>query len=246
MVTNRYNMKRYAAAAVVATILFVLAVFATRQVVPPLRAAIAGFTETAVHVARLRPPSTFPPPTTDQQVDCAHALAGFEESARLPYFPPNVFGDTPAERFRAAWYANTLCVLGEPPLSPPGSGERRLRFLWLRSFDPAISIRVERVDGLTRLFAIESAHVNRGPVARSVERHVSLLEMRDLDRAVRDLGFWSLPTTRESNGLDGAQWILEISDSDRYHVVDRWSGGELLHIGRLLLSYSGLDPDPIY
>jgi hypothetical protein len=63
-------------------------------------------------------------------------------------------------------------------------------------------------------------------------------------------GLWSMAATEDSNGKDGAQWVLEAAKDGRYHVVDRWSpkGGPIkelaLHI--LELSEYKVSDDKVY
>ena len=136
--------------------------------------------------------------------------------------------------------------MGEPPLSPPAPNNRRIRFLWHRSFHPAISVRIERAAGAASLIATETSDPIGGAVTRQVEIRLSVEQMDSIDSAVASLGYWSLPVTESPEGMDGATWILEVSDADRYHFVTRWNGGELESIGRELLALSELDPSPIY
>jgi hypothetical protein len=78
------------------------------------------------------------------------------------------------------------------------------------------------------------------------ERSLSATEWAEVTGLVDESDFWLLSTTVENFGLDGAHWLLEISEPNRYHIVDRWSGGELEPLGRRLLAISGLEPEPIY
>jgi hypothetical protein len=140
--------------------------------------------------------------------------------------------------------------MGEGPLIAPPAGHARLRFLWLRSFHPGIAVRIERGPAETRLVAVALSGAGGyapGNVARREERALSADEWASVDALVGEAEFWRLTTNdRESAGLDGAEWIVEIAEPDRYHVVDRWDAGELDAIGRHLLALSGLEPEPIY
>lgn len=139
--------------------------------------------------------------------------------------------------------------MGEKSLVPPPPGHTRLRFLWLRSFHPGIAVRIERGPAETRLVAVALSGAGGyapGTVARREERALSPDEWSAVEALVRETGFWRLPTHDESRGLDGADWIVEIAEADRYHVVDRWDAGALDALGRHLLALSGLEAEPIY
>jgi len=49
-------------------------------------------------------------------------------------------------------------------------------------------------------------------------------------------------------GTDGAQWILEGKEHGKYHVVDRWSGGEIENVCKQLIQHTDLKikEDDIY
>jgi len=67
-----------------------------------------------------------------------------------------------------------------------------------------------------------------------------------LEAAIEAMDFWNRPTSVDLLGFDGAQWIVEVATSNRYHVVDRWDAAELEPLGRQLLELSTLDPEPLY
>lgn len=213
---------------------------------PGVSAQVASFVEGAVRVSRVRPPPDFPLPTPDQQLDCRLARESFSERTVLPFLPREYFENEPAGDFRRAWYSNTLCVMGEPPLSSPPPGGRKVRFLWLRSFHPAIVVHVEKDRGKTLLVARETDRPSGGRIVREQERVLSDVQTDAISSLLDEIEFWTLPPTKQSFGLDGAEWILEVSDPTRYHFVDRWGGGELETIGRRLLELSEMEPDPIY
>jgi hypothetical protein len=153
------------------------------------------------------------------------------------------------DNFRRNWYSTQLCAMDEPRLSAPAGKETRIRFLWLRSFHPGISVRVERDARGARLLAVELSGAGGyapGSVAKRLSRSLSEKEWATLEASLAAAGFWSLRTSKQSNGYDGAQWIIEVATPSRYHVVDRWGGGMLQVPGRYLLKLSGLNPTEIY
>jgi len=116
----------------------------------------------------------------------------------------------------------------------------------LRSFDPAVSIRIESSGEAAQLIAIEMADNFEGSGTRRIEKRLAQAELEALARQVQELNFWQLPTRKAVNGLDGAHWILEISDPDRYHVVDRWGGDEIKSVGLWMLEESELNIETIH
>lgn len=237
-------MTRYLAAAALSICLLVAIVFAWS--LSPWR-SLANF---AIAVAFGSPgtqrPNVVQPLTPDVMARCARARAN--ETPVEPYWSAETFGG-PSGAFIAAWYSTQLCAMGEPPLAIPPAATLVLRFVWLRSFHPAIAVRVERVGPDARLYAVElsgAGGYEPGLPARRQERSLSDVDWEVLANLVEQSDFWLLPVTEPGFGLDGATWLLEISERHRYHLVDRWSGGELEDVGRQLLALSGLEPDPIY
>jgi hypothetical protein len=148
--------------------------------------------------------------------------------AAQQYFPPGVLDPKPdSEAFTIGWYSKTLQALKEPSLW-------EYRFLWLRSFDEPIAVRLIVTDRGGRLVSkMTSGKGGYGPGHLILHRE-SLLSQQVpvfLD-AIQELHFWDLPTRKPEviradgsieTGVDGARWIIEGVKHGRYHVVDRWS-----------------------
>ena len=150
------------------------------------------------------------------------------------YFPEQVLGDDAQEaKFKVEWYSKFLTGLHEPSLWESSKNQKTetYRFLWLRSFDHPISVRLDTQSDGTALLTtkISSGHGGYEP-GKLIENRARKLNREQtrwfLDR-VEELKFCSLPTTPPKDartvGLDGAQWILEGVKDTQYHVVDRWS-----------------------
>ena len=104
------------------------------------------------------------------------------------------------------------------------------RFLWLRTFDHPISVRVEICEdgSSTVVTKVLSGQGGYEP------GHLKLVERRKLARKdiehllsrLGELEFWQLSSIEVDPNfihLDGARWILEGVRAGKYHVVDRWS-----------------------
>ena len=186
-------------------------------------------------------------PSPSEMASCAVADYS-DRPVFASYWSPGTF-DEADDQFVRDWYSTQLCAMGEPHLEAPPQGGVRVRFLWLRSFHPGVAVRIEHFRGRTRLVAITldgAGGYAPGSVAHRAERVLPPDAWMEVEDAIADADFWQLPTADRSFGLDGAQWIIEIAESDRYHVVERWSAGELETLGRKLLDLTGLAPDPIY
>jgi hypothetical protein len=136
-------------------------------------------------------------------------------------------------------YSEALRALDEPSLMSEPSNES-YRFLWLRTFNHPVAIRVNiNHDGTSLLTTKVSDGKGGYKLGKLIVNRKRRLTKEQtswfLDR-IKELGFWDLPAyekqTEEtgSNGektvtvnLDGSHWILEGIKDKKYHVVDRWS-----------------------
>lgn len=186
-----------------------------------------------------------------------------------PYFPPGRLGaDLEGHEFAATWYSTHLRALKEPSLVAMASDRQAhaYRFLWLRSFDPPIALRLDvSADGsgtLTVKATSGKGGFDPGALVTSRRRVMPRSEVRRFLARLATARYWELPTRFEQmvkvepGGItvtlqvDGAQWIVEGVRSGRYHVVDRWSprSGAYREAALWLLRRSGLsiDPETIY
>jgi hypothetical protein len=148
------------------------------------------------------------------------------------YFPPGVLGETQeSHKFSIDWYSKHVTALQEPSLWELSNRDLKAhlyRFLWFRSFDHPIAIRLAvKPDGTgfltTKMTSgqggYEPGRLIRNRVAHSSEKQTQWF----LDR-IEEANYWSLPSHEESGvALDGAQWIFEAIKGGKYHIVDRWS-----------------------
>ena len=185
--------------------------------------------------------------------DCA--VADVEDPPVVEsYWPPGTFAvreDIPDD-FVRDWYSTQLCAMGEAPLAPPNDDTVRVRFTWIPSFHPAVSVRIEHKGAQTSMTAIELdgfGGYEAGRIAKRTSRLLSADEWASLTEIVTATDIWNLPTKPppgDTIGLDGAQWMIEITTGDKYHVVDRWSAGELETLGRHMLKLSEHEPEELY
>jgi hypothetical protein len=123
-------------------------------------------------------------------------------------------------------YSEFLRVMGEPSLSCGVGTSEAYRFLWLRTFNSPIGIRVEKAGDSAYISAVKLSGAGGflpGTISHKSTRLLSSAEWIRITHAVRSASFWSIASTERSNGLDGANWVLEGRNNANYHVAERWS-----------------------
>jgi hypothetical protein len=127
-------------------------------------------------------------------------------------------------------YSKYLTALKEPPLGEFSRQDQTAevyRFLWLRSFDNPIAVRLAVTRDGGRLIAkMTSGQGGFEPGHLVLNRESSLSkEATEWFLAeVKHARFWDIPTRDDSHAQpDGAEWIIEGVRQGQYHVVDRSS-----------------------
>ena len=153
--------------------------------------------------------------------------------------------------FHLNWYSEFLSALDEPVLSDT-LNTKIYRFTWLRSFHHPVVIRLENNNDTISLFWKMSdgeGGYSAGKIIIDEKKSLTPADWNKINGAINSIGFWNLPTTEDRMlGTDGAQWILEGKRLGKYHVVDRWSGGEISSLCKDLLNMTDLKikEDEIY
>jgi len=151
------------------------------------------------------------------------------------YFPDAVRdGTSDGHQSRVTWYSKHLVSLKEPSLWELSRQDPKVetyRFLWLRTFDRPISIRIS-VDSRGAVALTTKITNAQGGIepGRLVQNRTKRLNKDLADWVLGMLEqykFWDLPSYLEPKegviNLDGARWIIEGVKNGRYHVVDRFS-----------------------
>lgn len=163
------------------------------------------------------------------------------------------------------WYSAQLSAAREPSLYLEST--RRiarngptLRFTWLRSFHAPIIVRIEHLGSshptmIAKKLSGKGGYAP-GSVNERVTRSLSQEEQRTLRRVLETTNVASMspkpcyhgPAGMTTIQLDGAEWIIELVDTNGYHFVDRWSpqDGGIHDLGLMVLRMTGWDLKPIY
>lgn len=157
--------------------------------------------------------------------------------------------------FAIARYSKHLEAMDEPSLSVTIMRAETYRLLWLRSFNAPMMFRLTiKPDGASELLTKKTGGKGGYEPGKLVKEAVVRLDKRDTEiflTALKKVKFWHLPSQKEGvgfvgMGFDGARWALEGVKDGKYHVVDRWDGGEIKGWALSLMKKSGEDLEPIY
>lgn len=139
------------------------------------------------------------------------------------YFPRQI------SEFCQRWYGGQLSAMGEARIYKLAKPDGRFvfRFIWLRTFHHPICVRIEHSkDGKTVLYGKElNGAGGYEPGILITDRKIELTaqQYEGLKRKLASVNFVQLATEeKDRGGNDGAQWIFELNDNGRYHVIDRW------------------------
>jgi len=169
------------------------------------------------------------------------------------YYPSGAFDKVGRnDRFVSEWYSKHLSAMGEPSLQCV-SRYPVYRFLWLRTFHDPIAVRVEkRKDGM-HLFAVEldgAGGYEPGNESRRVGRKLSVQEAAAFAKAMAAARVFDAPDKAGMGGTDGARWIVEARDGERYQLHDVWTpeSGRVHDLGKMFIALTGwsVPQDEIY
>jgi hypothetical protein len=127
--------------------------------------------------------------------------------------------------FRSRWYSNKLYDMKESIVYNQ-SGKNIFRFIWLRSFHKPVVIRLEEADNkiqLTWKMASGAGGYETGELIVDKSKIISKSEFDKFTSLLATAKYWEMSPQQDSNGSDGAQWIIEGLQNGKYHFVDRWS-----------------------
>lgn len=189
---------------------------------------------------------------------CSFALAG--ES------PKTLCSDKPSlDEIIRSDYCDGLNSMHEPTIpaaSHPNSKEV-YRFLWFRSFHPAVIVRIDVAPDMTGTLTLHSDRtivLQRELTSQQTKQPINSVtaltrqQVAALRKLIRHDRFWNspsqfhlnmefgpfatpIPKGQEILVSDGAQWVIEGQSGDRYHVIGDEGGfpGPVWDIGLAML-----------
>jgi hypothetical protein len=180
------------------------------------------------------------------------------------YFPaaltePRLICDAmrPADRVavlsghEVARFGAFLAAAGEAPLASDGkrTGDDMLRFVWLRTFDAPIVVRIARRGKAAHLVATRltgQGGYDVGTVADRIARDLAPADVARLRARIAASDLDQLPARHceRTASADGALWLFEHAVAGDYHFVLRKTGEErpVRDLGALLLELAGWAP----
>ena len=175
-----------------------------------LRARLAGVSPTS--------------PVKEIAQSCLKRLETNNAVLFVDYFPPQTFNG-PAAKLQLYWYSSAMYALGEKPLWSRSDGNATCRFTYLGSFTgprvATLSISPDRT-GMVQVKVMDAKHES---TPLEISKAVIQDEVARFSAQLDAAHFWDMPTESPRRGFDGADWILEGAQKDRYHIAVRWSPG---------------------
>jgi hypothetical protein len=142
------------------------------------------------------------------------------------YFPPGSLDARPdLHSCDASWFGSYLEAMEEKPLLPARHSPLTFRCLCLPTWGQPWMVRIEELGlgwSLSGRQLTGDGGFEVGEICRRVRRTLSGEESARVTGLLTALCFWDRPTTVDHFGFDGTTWVLEGTDSGRYHVIQRW------------------------
>lgn len=158
------------------------------------------------------------------------------------YFPEFAFPKDELVHHFFSFYTGILVQMNEPSLLSSDKPKVSYRFLWLRSFHPAVVVRVSS-EGDKQTLSVKEFNDRKSQLLVDQTRSLNKQEWADLMKVIDQTCFWVVPgTTDDLLANDGALWVLEGVDQNYYHVVTRQSpqSGPYRELCLYMLKLSGL------
>jgi hypothetical protein len=128
---------------------------------------------------------------------------------------------------RVKHYSEQLTALNEPVIYVDRTHFRVFRFIWLRSADHPIAIRLTKQDNEYILYWKEADGTGEGKPGKLItdkQKVISGSNYGTFRKLLKQVNTCKLDTGRYiPAGTQGSQWIVEGKEGGIYEVVDMWS-----------------------
>ena len=125
---------------------------------------------------------------------------------------------------RLDWFSEELAGFNEPMLSL-GNKRKVYRFLWLRSFDAPVVIRIQKFKRNVTIYWKLSRFSDSSHTSHSVvefKKSLSVRQWKKFEKSLITIDYWSMISGDYiSNTTDGAIWLLEAAVDGKYKVTER-------------------------
>ena len=168
------------------------------------------------------------------------------------FYPKNIFNEND-DSSTQKWYAKHLTVMKETPIYNINSSDATIyRFLYLRTFENPILIKIAIENDVNTLKAIilsGEGGYEPGVVEKEINKSVNEEAIEEIENYLKKMDFWNLETMEERFGMDGSECIFDVySKNKKYHVINRWSPGfqdrgankYFIELANFLLKLSGI------
>jgi hypothetical protein len=143
------------------------------------------------------------------------------------YLPPSAFLDPGGVDDADRGYAAFMKDFKEPTfLTLYESDDEAYRFVWIRSFDEPITLRIQKSlakISLTVKRSVGEGGFKHGGLIVDQSKDISILAWMKFKSLLEKECFWMMETGDREFGIDGATWLLEGRRENRYHFVCKWS-----------------------
>lgn len=157
----------------------------------------------------------------------------YSSHVKSSYFPGNIFTYDES----ASGYANQLYALKEPSLYSEhlDNGQVYYRFLYLKSFENPLSIRIEidydkNIATLNYKECDGSGDYRPGKLVKDFEIKLNKEEISKFVTLYEAVAFMDQPSEQVFTDnvyiVDGHQWIVEVNQDGKYHLVERLEPNE--------------------
>jgi len=146
----------------------------------------------------------------------------------IKYFPDlSLNPDYKVHDFTYSWFSKHLESMEESSLAYTNNNDFpfQLRFLWLRTNHEPVTVRVSKSEKESKIYLKTTSGLGGyepGSIVKNENRLLSDKEIKTIIEDLDSLQFWQM-AYEKCLMMDGAEWILEARNENRYHVVTRSS-----------------------